>query len=74
MMLFAWNGYKKNAWSKNEVRPVRGMAYTPKVFEKADGLGVTIVDAMDTLYIMNMKKELAEAVEWVKKSFNMNHV
>tara|TARA_R110002050_G_scaffold79403_1_gene169762 strand:- start:1773 stop:1940 length:168 start_codon:yes stop_codon:yes gene_type:complete len=34
------------------------------------GLGATIVDSLDTLWIMEMKEEFAEAREWVKTSLD----
>jgi mannosyl-oligosaccharide alpha-1,2-mannosidase len=74
MMMLAWDGYKRFAWGKNELRPMSKTSHTPKVFGEAHDLGVTIIDAMDTLYIMDLRKELAEAVDWVKTKFNMNHV
>lgn len=36
--------------------------------------GATIVDALDTLYIMEMKEEFKEAKEWVEKNLDFNVV
>jgi len=32
-------------------------------------LGLTLVDALDTLYIMGLKEEFNEATEWVKTQY-----
>lgn len=34
------------------------------------GLGATIMDALDTLYIMDLKEEFQVARSWVAESFN----
>lgn len=36
--------------------------------------GATIVDALDTLYIMEMMEEFEEATDWVEKNLNFNVV
>ncbi len=74
MTLRAWNGYKKYAWGKNELRPLTKTGHTAGIFGGADNLGASLVDAMDTLYIMGLKNEVAEATEWVKKHFNIKVV
>lgn len=41
----------------------------------AGGLrGATVVDALDTLYIMELEEEFQEAKTWVEKSFDLNVV
>lgn len=44
----AWNGYKKHAWGHDNLKPIS------MGFHDWFGLGLTIVDTLDTLYIMNM--------------------
>lgn len=48
----AWEGYKKHAWGKDEVAPVSG-SYR----NSFGGWGATLVDSMDTLWIMGLKDE-----------------
>ncbi|RMB91301.1 hypothetical protein DUI87_32440 [Hirundo rustica rustica] len=39
----------------------------------AGGLrGATVIDALDTLYIMELEEEFQEAKQWVEKSFDLN--
>lgn len=53
----SWNGYKKNAWTHDEVLPITGKPSDP-----FGGWGATLVDSLDTLWIMGMEKEFGEAV------------
>ena len=66
-MKHAWHGYKTNAFGADEVRPVSG---GPKT--RWGGLGITLVDALDTLWLMNMKDEFYEARDWVKDHLDFN--
>lgn len=44
----SWDGYKKYAWGHDNVKPIT------KGHHDWFNLGLTIVDALDTLYIMGM--------------------
>ncbi|XP_036598526.1 mannosyl-oligosaccharide 1,2-alpha-mannosidase IC [Trichosurus vulpecula] len=69
-MKFAWDNYKQFALGKNELRPVTKNGYTGGMF---GGLGgATIIDALDTLYIMELEDEFREAKNWVEKSFDLD--
>ncbi|KAF3483308.1 alpha-1,2-Mannosidase [Arthroderma uncinatum] len=58
----SWKGYKKYAWGMDEVGPVTGQ--TKDTF---GGWGATLVDSLDTLWIMGLKKEFEEAVAAVSR-------
>ncbi|KAL4996053.1 glycosyl hydrolase family 47-domain-containing protein [Aspergillus recurvatus] len=60
--LHAWNGYKISAMGHDEVRPLRGGFKDP-----FNGWGATLVDALDTLWIMDLKEEFSMVVDYVKK-------
>ncbi|KAF2400028.1 seven-hairpin glycosidase [Trichodelitschia bisporula] len=60
--LHAWGGYKKHAWMHDELRPVSGKHHDP-----FSGWGATLVDSLDTMWIMGLKTEFAEALEAVDK-------
>ncbi|XP_068609158.1 endoplasmic reticulum mannosyl-oligosaccharide 1,2-alpha-mannosidase-like [Brachionichthys hirsutus] len=64
----AWKGYKNHAWGHDEFKPIS------KSFGEWFGLGLTIVDSLDTMWIMGLKEEFLEAKNWVEKelSFNKN--
>jgi mannosyl-oligosaccharide alpha-1,2-mannosidase len=55
--LHAWNGYKEKAWGKDELTPVTGSYKNP-----FNGWGATLVDSLDTLWIMGLKKEFEDAL------------
>ncbi|KAL1130956.1 hypothetical protein AAG570_012197, partial [Ranatra chinensis] len=62
----AWNGYKQFAWGHDHLKPISGGHHD------WFGLGLTIIDSLDTLYIMGLKKEFDDAKEWVISRLNLN--
>lgn len=58
----AWKGYREKAWLHDEVSPVSGGFRDPFC-----GWAATLVDGLDTLYIMGMEMEFEEAVKAVGK-------
>ncbi|KAM7194544.1 glycosyl hydrolase [Naviculisporaceae sp. PSN 640] len=54
--LRSWNAYKSHAWLADELAPVSGQP--KKTFA---GWSATLVDALDTLYIMGLSDEFAVA-------------
>eukprot|EP00041_Stephanoeca_diplocostata_P029611 m.880491 g.880491 ORF g.880491 m.880491 type:complete len:576 (+) comp23591_c2_seq2:412-2139(+) len=70
MMQHAWNGYVTYAWGANELKALeRQRGDGP--FPGATHMGATIIDALDTLMIMGMDKEVAKAREWVATQFEL---
>lgn len=63
---FAWKGYKKYAWGHDEYHPIS------KTHSEWFGVGLTIVDSIDTAIIMGLKDEYLEAREWVDKSLTFD--
>nr|CAD7437405.1 unnamed protein product [Timema bartmani] len=60
----AWKGYKKYAWGHDHLKPISGS------YNNWFSLGLTIVDALDTVYIMGLNEEFTDAREWVDKSLH----
>ena len=58
--LHAWKGYTDHAWGKDQVAPLSGEPKTT-----FNGWGVTLVDSLDTLWIMDFKDEFGKAVDHV---------
>eukprot|EP00741_Cyanophora_paradoxa_P023313 tig00000254_g22520.t1 len=58
--LHAWRGYEKFAWGRDEVRPV-----SKQGGDDFGGTGATLVDSLDTLWIMGLKDEFEAARNWV---------
>jgi len=62
--LHAWSGYKRFAWGYDEVRPVSG---TPKNFFLPNhSFGLSIIEVLDTLYVMELDEELSRCVAWLR--------
>lgn len=52
-----WASYKEKAWMAGELTPITGLYQNP-----FGGWGATLVDSLDTLWIMGMRQEFDEAV------------
>jgi len=57
-MKHSWKGYREHAWGKDEVAPITGGHA-----DKFGGWAATLVDSLDTLWIMGMREEFNEAVK-----------
>ncbi|KAK7095420.1 endoplasmic reticulum mannosyl-oligosaccharide 1,2-alpha-mannosidase-like isoform X1 [Littorina saxatilis] len=55
----AWKAYKAHAWGHDELHPIS------KKHSEWFGVGLTLVDAVDTMVIMGLKEEYEESKEWV---------
>lgn len=53
----SWNSYKKHAWLADELAPI---SLTPK--DPYGALAATLIDALDTLWIMGLDNDFAAAV------------
>uniref|UniRef100_A0A2M4CS39 alpha-1,2-Mannosidase n=1 Tax=Anopheles darlingi TaxID=43151 RepID=A0A2M4CS39_ANODA len=73
MMVHAWSNYKLYAWGKNELRPLSKRGHSNSIFGSYD-LGATIVDGLDTLYLMGLHREFDEARDWVERKFTLENV
>ncbi|EON68955.1 hypothetical protein W97_08213 [Coniosporium apollinis CBS 100218] len=52
-----WKAYKDNAWMRDEVTPISGRAR-----DNFGGWAASLIDALDTLWIMGLKDEFKTAV------------
>lgn len=66
-MKFAWSNYKQYAWGRDELKPVSGTGSDPW-----GNMGMTLLDSLDTLYLMGMREEFEEAREWVERSLTFS--
>ncbi|CAM6032388.1 unnamed protein product [Sphagnum compactum] len=66
-MLHAWSSYEKYAWGFDELQPQsrRGVNHF-------GGLGATIIDSLDTLYIMGLETQFNKARDWVAENLHFN--
>ncbi|PKI52616.1 hypothetical protein CRG98_026956, partial [Punica granatum] len=66
-MLHAWSSYEKFAWGFDELQP-----QTKDGVDTFGGLGATVVDALDTLFIMGLNEQFQRARQWVATSLDFN--
>ncbi|CAN0880429.1 Mannosyl-oligosaccharide 1,2-alpha-mannosidase MNS1 [Linum grandiflorum] len=66
-MIHAWSSYEKYAWGNDELQP-----QTKNGVDSFGGLGATLIDALDTLYIMGLDEQFQRAREWVANSLDFN--
>jgi hypothetical protein len=71
-LLHTWNAYKRLAWGHDHLLPVSGGH--SEFFDDAHPVGLTIVEALDTLYLMRFDDELAEGVTWIKENLDFGAV
>jgi hypothetical protein len=71
-LLHTWNSYKRLAWGHDELHPVSGTF--GEFFDKNHPVGLTIVEALDTLYLMGLDAELAEGVAWIRDNLDFRGV
>ncbi|CAI6010026.1 unnamed protein product [Closterium sp. NIES-65] len=67
-MAHAWKGYRQYAWGMDELQP-----RTKTGANHFGGLGLTIVDSLDSLYLMGLTKEFNEAKSWVHEKLFFEH-
>ncbi|CAG8720078.1 6403_t:CDS:10, partial [Cetraspora pellucida] len=71
--LHAWNGYTKYAWGYDELLPLTNVGRN-----NFNGWGATIIDALDTMWIMDLKeefnrsKDFVRSVDFTKSDENIN--
>lgn len=63
-MKWAWGHYREHAWGKDDFLPVSGGNRSFPL--KTRHLGLSLIEAMDTLWVMGLDAEFADALAWVK--------
>ncbi|XP_053561738.1 mannosyl-oligosaccharide 1,2-alpha-mannosidase IB [Bombina bombina] len=71
MMKHAWDNYKQYGWGHNELKPIARKGHSTNIFGNSQ-MGATIVDALDTLYIMGLLEEFRDGQEWVQNSLDFS--
>jgi mannosyl-oligosaccharide alpha-1,2-mannosidase len=62
-MAFAWQGYRARAWGHDQVKPVSGGHEA--FFFPGRPMGLTIVEALDTLWLMGLDEAFEEGLNWI---------
>ncbi len=68
--LHGWEGYKRAAFGHDEVLPVSGGHH--EFFIPGHSFGLSIIEALDTLYVMQLDDELAGGVRWLKRNLTFD--
>lgn len=68
-MKHAWSGYRKYAWGKDELKPLKKEGR-----DNYGGMGTTLVDSLDTLWLMGLYEEFWEARDWVRDELDHDTV
>ena len=69
-MRWAWHNYREHAWGKDQIKPISGGFESFPL--KNHHLGLTVVEALDTLWIMGLDDEFRDGVDWVKANLNFD--
>lgn len=72
-MKHGWSNYVTYAWSENELKPISKRGHSSNIFGESK-MGATIVDGLDTLYIMGMHEEFKQGRDWIAKNLNFTVV
>lgn len=67
-MKWIWDNYHKHAWGRDELKPVSHHGNDPW-----GSMGVTLVDTLDTLWLMDLKEEFWQARDWVRDRLSFGH-
>ncbi|XP_075995070.1 mannosyl-oligosaccharide 1,2-alpha-mannosidase IB-like, partial [Genypterus blacodes] len=73
MMKHAWDSYRQYGWGHNELKPLAKKGHSTNIFGNSQ-LGATIVDALDSLYIMGLHEEFKEGQEWIEQNLDFGVV
>ena len=65
-MVHAWRAYADRCMGCDELRPISGTA------NSWGGFGLTILDSLDTLILMGLTDEYAEARAWCVKNLRFD--
>ncbi len=67
-MAWSWDLYREHAWGKDEIKPVTGTYSSFPL--KAHHLGLSLIEALDTLWVMGLDDRFQDGVDWVKTHFD----
>ena len=70
-MQWAWHNYSDRCFGQDQIRPVSGGAEA-FFLPKGPPLGLTIVEALDTLYLMGLDSEVAQGIRWVADNLHFD--
>ncbi len=69
-MRWAWKNYREKAWGKDQILPISGGAESFSI--PGHHLGLSLIEALDTLWLMELDAEFKEGVEWIHTSLDFD--
>jgi len=70
-MVWAWAAYKDRCFGADQIKPVSG-AGEAFFFPKGPPMGLTIVEALDTLHLMGLDTEVEDGVRWIADNLHFD--
>ncbi len=67
---FAWRNYVAKAFGHDQIRPVSGGFV--EFFVPGHPMGLSIVEALDTLWLMELDTELEQGLSWVRSNLSFD--
>jgi mannosyl-oligosaccharide alpha-1,2-mannosidase len=68
--LHAWRCYRRFAWGHDQVNPLSGGFN--EFFVDGHPIGLSIIEALDTLYVMELDDDLADGVRWIEQNLDFD--
>ena len=69
-MRWAWGQYRGHAWGKDQIKPISGGFESFPL--KNHHLGLSLIEALDTLWVMGLDDEFRDGVDWVKRNLDFD--
>ncbi len=70
-MAWAWRNYVELTFGHDQLRPLSG-GIEEFFFPNGPALALTIIEALDTLYVMGLDAEFEEGVRWITKNLHFD--
>jgi mannosyl-oligosaccharide alpha-1,2-mannosidase len=67
-MVWAWDHYRRLAWGKDEIKPISGGSSSFPL--KQHHLGLTLIEALDTLWVMGLDSRFDDGLRWIKENLD----
>ena len=69
-MRWAWHNYRERAWGKDQIKPISGSFESFPL--KNHHLGLSLIEALDSLWVMALDDEFRAGVDWVKANLDFD--
>jgi mannosyl-oligosaccharide alpha-1,2-mannosidase len=70
-MAWAWGNYRERCFGQDQIKPVSGTA-EPFFFPNGPPMGLSVIEALDTLYVMGLDAEVEQGVRWVADNLHFD--